>query len=111
MSTPRRMEISISAETLATALAILQDLINGVARGVRHPTPREQISACKTLAVFKKLELAQQAMDLRRLRQEGKASEVSLPDLVAEAETRAEERRHERDQPARPPRAARRRKR
>jgi hypothetical protein len=96
MSTPRRMEISISAETLATALAILQDLINGVARpGVRPPTPREQISACKTLAVFKKLELAQQAMDLRRLRQEGKASEVSLADLVAEAEQRAEIRRRE----------------
>jgi hypothetical protein len=96
MSTPRRMEISISAETLATALATLQDLINGVARpGVRPPTPREQISACKTLAVFKKLELAQQAMDLRRLRQEGKASEVSLADLVAEAEQRAEIRRRE----------------
>jgi hypothetical protein len=96
MSTPRRMQISISAETLATALAILQDLINGVARpGVRPPTPREQISACKTLAVFKKLELAQQAMDLRRLRQEGKASEVSLADLVAEAEQRAEIRRRE----------------
>jgi hypothetical protein len=98
MSTPRRMEISISAETLATALATLQDLINGVARpGVRPATPREQISACKTLAVFKKLSLAQQAMDLRRLRQEGKTSEVDLADLVAEAEQRAEIRRHARD--------------
>jgi hypothetical protein len=98
MTAPRRMKIPISAETLATALAILRDIINGVARpGVRPPTPREQISACKTLALFKQIELAQQAMDLRRLRQEGTTSEVGLADLVAEAEQRAEVRRHARE--------------
>jgi hypothetical protein len=55
--------------------------------------------AVRTLALFSGMTMRQAAIDLRREKQEGKTSEVSLADLVAEAEQRAEQRKHERDKP------------
>lgn len=58
---------------------------------------RTVIMAARTIAAFCGLTLRQAALDLRREKQEGKASEVSLADLVADAEQRAEERQRERE--------------
>jgi hypothetical protein len=58
---------------------------------------RTKLMAARTLALFAGISLRQAMIDLRREKQEGKTSEVSLADLVAEAEQRAEQRKHERE--------------
>ena len=56
------------------------------------------LGAARALAAFCGLALKQQQLDLMREKVEGKKSEVSLADLVAEAEQRAENRKREREQ-------------
>jgi hypothetical protein len=58
---------------------------------------RTVIMAARTLAAFCGLTLKQQALDLHRQRLEGVKADVSLADLVGEAERRAEERTATRD--------------
>jgi hypothetical protein len=58
---------------------------------------RTVLTAAKTLAIYCGLTLKQQALDLTRQRLEGVKPDVSLADLVAEAERRAEERRATRE--------------
>ncbi len=55
------------------------------------------LGAARALAAFCGLSLKQQQLDLMRERLDGRKSEVSLADLVAEAERRAEERKSERE--------------
>ena len=59
--------------------------------------PRIKIAAARTIGALCGLALKQQALDLQREKIDGKKSDVSLSDLVAEAEARAEARRDERD--------------
>jgi hypothetical protein len=59
---------------------------------------RTRLMAARTLALFAGITMRQANIDLRREKQEGKTSEVSLADLVAEAEQRAEQRKNERDE-------------
>lgn len=93
--TPKEPPDPVVAEQLI--LRTLHDVVCGKSQeGQRPITVREQIMAGKVLAALKKLNLAQQALELRRQRQEGRQSEVSLADLVAEAEQRQEQRRSER---------------
>jgi hypothetical protein len=65
--------------------------------GEKPTTARERIMAGKVIASLKALNLKRAALELRRERQEGTASEVSLADLVGDVERRAEQRRTERD--------------
>jgi hypothetical protein len=58
---------------------------------------RTVIMAARTLAAFCGLTLKQQALDLHRQKLEGVTPDVSLADLVAEAERRAEERKASRE--------------
>jgi hypothetical protein len=58
---------------------------------------RTVIMAARTVAAFCGLTLKQQALDLARQKTEGVKPEVSLADLVAEAERRAEERKASRE--------------
>lgn len=79
-------------------LRTLQDVVRGKSqKGQRPITAREQIMAGKVLASLKQLNLKREALQLRRELIHGRASEVSLAELVAEAEQRAEQRRHERE--------------
>jgi hypothetical protein len=57
---------------------------------------RVVLGAARALAAFCGLGLKQQQLDLMRERLEGKKSEVSLADLVGDAESRAEARKLER---------------
>lgn len=57
---------------------------------------RVVLGAARALAAFCGLSLKQQQLDLMRERLEGKNAEVSLSDLVGDAEARAEERKRER---------------
>jgi hypothetical protein len=96
MSSTNRIVWTIPVETEQTILESLLEVARGKSQeGQRPITARERISAGKVLATLKKLDLAQQALQLRRERQEGKASEVSLAGLVGDAERRAEIRRRE----------------
>ncbi len=60
-------------------------------------TDRTKLMAARTLALFAGITLRQATLDLRREKQEGKASDVSLADLVSDAEQRAEQRKNERE--------------
>lgn len=79
---------------------ILETLIDYLdpkgARGILA-SDRNIIMAARTVAAFCGLTLQQAALDLRREKQEGRTSEVSLADLVGEAEKRAEDRKLERE--------------
>jgi hypothetical protein len=55
------------------------------------------LGAARALAAFCGLSLKQQQLDLMRERLDGRKSEISLADLVSEAERRAEERKSERE--------------
>lgn len=57
---------------------------------------RTQIAAIRAVAALSGLALKQQALDLAREKLDGKESDVSLAQLVAEAEERAEKRRKQR---------------
>jgi hypothetical protein len=78
------------------ALKNMLDIAGGKAKGA-PATKREAIMATGMVALLKKLDLQQQAIDLRRERQEGRRSELCLADLVSEAYQRAEERKAERE--------------
>ncbi len=58
---------------------------------------RTVLSAARTIGMLSRLSLLQAAQDLRREKFAGKKSDVSLADLVAQAEARAEARKRERD--------------
>jgi hypothetical protein len=58
---------------------------------------RTVIMAARTLAAFCGLTLKQQQLDLARSRAEGPTADVTLADLVVEAERRAEERKASRE--------------
>jgi hypothetical protein len=70
-------------------------------RAVEGDSDRYAILAARALMSGdqkeQELQLRAEALDLARRRLEGDTSEVSLAELVAEAERRAEERRRERD--------------
>jgi hypothetical protein len=59
---------------------------------------RTVIAANKAIAAYMKVQLGQQALDLAREKHEGTRPEVSVIDVVAAAEARAEERKRERGQ-------------
>jgi hypothetical protein len=97
----RRNESSIREKAEQAALTFLLGVITGTDKpGDRPRTTRDRIMAARTLAMFKQSELKRAALELRRERQEGQTTENSLAVLVAEAETRAEERKNERDEAA-----------
>jgi hypothetical protein len=58
--------------------------------------PRTVIGAVRAIAALCGLSLKQQQLDLARQKLEGVKPEISLADLVAKAEKRAERRREER---------------
>jgi hypothetical protein len=96
MSIRQRLVWTVPVETEQTILESLLEVARGKSQeGQRPITAREQIMAGKVLATLKKLDLAQQALELRRERQQGRLSEVSLAGLVGDAERRAEIRRRE----------------
>jgi hypothetical protein len=82
--------ISTRIKTLAygAVVAILEDKFLA--------SDRTKLMAARTLALFAGITLRQAVIDLRREKQEGRQSDVSLADLVGEAEQRAEARRIER---------------
>ena len=58
---------------------------------------RTVLMAARTLAAFCGLNLKQQAIDLARQKLDGKPTQITLADLVANAEAKAEKRLRERD--------------
>ena len=74
------------------------DLIDLKGKGALS-SDRTILMAVRTLALFSGITLRQAMIDLRREKQEGKQSELSLADLVSEAEQRAEQRKNERSDP------------
>jgi hypothetical protein len=90
---PGRNDWFIPPAIQQRALEFLGDMIDGTKPG----SNRERLSAARTLAMFRRLGVAQQKYDLMLAKQNGKVSEVSLADLVSEADERAEQRRRERD--------------
>jgi hypothetical protein len=92
-----RQDWPTSTRVKQTILETLIDYLDLAGKRGKLATDRNVIMAARTLATFASLTLRQAALDLRREKQEGKQSEVSLADLVSEAETRAETRRHERE--------------
>jgi hypothetical protein len=94
----RRTDWPISAKTEQAALAFLVDVATGVTKpGDRPRTARERIMAAKVIASFKQIALKREALQLRRELIHGRPSEVSLAEIVGEAEERAEVRKHERE--------------
>jgi hypothetical protein len=92
-----RQDWPTSTKVKQTILETLTDYLVSSSKRGRQATDRNVIMAARTLAAFCGLTLRQQALDLRREKQEGKTSDLSLADLVGEAEQRAEQRRNERD--------------
>jgi uncharacterized membrane protein YidH (DUF202 family) len=89
----------ISTRVKQLAMTAVVDILDPTTHRGTLANNRTVLAAVRTLAAFSGLTLKQAAIDLRREKQEGKQSEVSLADLVGEAETRAEMRKHERDNP------------
>ena len=86
------------AQTERAMLVTLHDIAIGKSSEGRRPiTVREQIMAAKTLAAFKKLSLGARRIGAVPQAHSGGASDVSLADLVADQERRAEQRRSERE--------------
>jgi hypothetical protein len=90
---PGRNDWFIPPAIQQAALEFLGDMIDGT----KPRSNRERLSAARTLAMFKRLGVAQQKYDLMLAKQNGKVSEVSLSDLVNDAERRAAQRKHERE--------------
>lgn len=61
----------------------------------RAAADRTVLMAAQTLAIYCRLTLQQAELDLHREKQHGKKTDISLADLVGEAEKRAEARRLE----------------
>jgi hypothetical protein len=87
--------LSTRVKTLAME-AVVGILIDGAKR-CSLVSDRTRLMAARTLALFSGITLRQAMVDLRREKQEGKQSEISLADLVGEAEQRAETRKNERE--------------
>jgi hypothetical protein len=93
-----RQDWPTSARVKTIILETLVDfLVRRRARG-EPKADRNVIMAARTLAAFSQLTLQQAELDLKREKLEGKTSDTSLADLVAEAEARAEARRNGRDE-------------
>jgi hypothetical protein len=88
----------ISTRVKTLAMEAVVDILAASGSKAFLISDRTRLMAARTLALFSGITLRQAMIDLRREKQEGKASEVSLADLVGEAEQRAEQRRHEREQ-------------
>ena len=84
----------------ATRLKIVQRLVSYLDLECEEGAivaDRTVLGAARALAAFCGLTLKQQQLDLLREKLDGKQSEVSLTDLVGEAEARAEARKRERE--------------
>ncbi len=81
---------------------IMETLVDFLTKKKGRGEPRADrnvIMAARTLAAFSALTLQQAELDLKREKLEGRQSDLSLADLVGEAEARAEARRNGRDDP------------
>jgi hypothetical protein len=86
MARRQRRVWPVPVKTERAVLAVLLDCIHGKSKeGERPRTARDRIMAAKAFTSLQKLSLQHER------------SEVSLADLVSEAEGRAEIRKHERD--------------
>jgi hypothetical protein len=83
-----RWPVPIGEDTQRAIVALLLD--------VAKKGGRNAVAAGKIFVSLRKLDVQQQALDLRRERQEGRRSELSLADLVADAERRHAVRKIER---------------
>ena len=86
----------ISTRIKTLTLEAVVDILTEAAKRGSLISDRTRLMAVRTLALFSGISLRQQSLDLRREKQEGKTSEISLADLVGEAEQRAEQRKNER---------------
>ncbi len=86
----------VSPEIRRTILQRLVDYLDRECEEGATASDRTILMAARTFALFMRLDLGQQALDLAREKIDGAKSEVSLADLVAAAEARAEDRRRER---------------
>lgn len=85
----------ISTRVKTMAMEAVVDLLDLKGKGA-FASDRTILMAVRTLALFSGITLRQAMIDLRREKQEGKQSELSLADLVSEAEQRAEQRKNDR---------------
>jgi hypothetical protein len=105
---PKRSELSLEAQALRNDWPVRPEVRERImARLVEYVDPdaeqgatapdRTVLRAAEVLALFCGLSLKQQTLDLQREKLGGKPDEVSLSDLVADAEARAEARLRDRE--------------
>ena len=92
-----RQDWPTSTKVKTVILETLLDYLDPKGKRGKMATDREVIMATRTIAAFCGLTLQQQFLDFKREKLNLKQTDVSLADLVGEAEARAEARRAERE--------------
>ncbi len=87
----------VSTANKALAIEAVVDTLTKAAKRNSTISVLTRLAAVRTMLLFSDASMTQQSLDLRREKQEGKTSDISLADLVSEAEQRAEQRENERE--------------